>query len=228
LKLTGRLRKLASLALVEIGPQLNSSVSQPTPIIGRSSLLRRFIPDSATDALVGLGDDKPFAVRLGQTIAWCESRADIGAPEASLRYVQLRPRLLEHDRVTSVHGVVRQRASYPPASEAPTVISRDIFRGGRLLAHFPDADLADGAAELETGGFFDVNNVPPWDTWVGLFRDPAAGDSSYAEYLVAWVPAAFVPLAGRGIDVNPEECVAWLSETPTRLAAELRARDLLA
>lgn len=80
------------------------------------------------------------------------------------------------------------------------------FEGGRLLLYFPDAELSDGAAETETGGFFDVENVPPWDTWIALFRDEDA-DVSFAECLIGWVPQEFVALAGRGIRVNPEECI---------------------
>ena len=40
-----------------------------------------------------------------------------------------------------------------------------------MFVHFPDADLCDGAAELASDGFFDGHNTPPWDTWVGYFRD---------------------------------------------------------
>jgi hypothetical protein len=38
--------------------------------------------------------------------------------------------------------------------------------GGRLVAYFPDDNLFDGAAEAESQGFFDVDNIPPYDTWV--------------------------------------------------------------
>lgn len=39
------------------------------------------------------------------------------------------------------------------------------------MVYFPDGDLCDGAAEQVTDGFFDVFNVPPWETWVGYFED---------------------------------------------------------
>ncbi len=50
-----------------------------------------------------------------------------------------------------------------------------------------------------TKGFFDVNNVPPWDTWV-CYLD---------RYLVSWVPPVLEELASAGIRVNPEECIQW-------------------
>jgi hypothetical protein len=43
LKLTGRLRKLAALALVAIGPQLNLGVRPHSPDFGRSNLVTAFI-----------------------------------------------------------------------------------------------------------------------------------------------------------------------------------------
>jgi len=89
----------------------------------------------------------------------------------------------------------------------------DPLTAGQLLVYFPDAELADGAAEQETAGFFDVNNAPPWDTWVGFFHDSSAPDSSCARYLVAWIPDQFISLAQKGIDVNPERCIEWLEDS---------------
>jgi hypothetical protein len=70
---------------------------------------------------------------------------------------------------------------------------------GRLLLYWPDRNLADGAAEYASIGFFDVDNTPPWDVWVAF-----SGNA-----LLSWVPAELVDSAGRGIDANPEGCIAW-------------------
>jgi hypothetical protein len=70
---------------------------------------------------------------------------------------------------------------------------------GRLLHYWPHENLACGAAEYSSKGFFDQNNVPPWDTWV----------SFKGRILVSWVPAILIPLAQDGIDANPEACIAW-------------------
>jgi hypothetical protein len=71
--------------------------------------------------------------------------------------------------------------------------------GGRLLLYSPSENLACGAAEASSNGFFDVNNVPPWDIWVD-FSDGT---------LVSWVPPALLDVAQMGIYVNPEECIRW-------------------
>ena len=97
--------------------------------------------------------------------------------------------------------------------------------GGRLLAYFPDEELSDGAAEAETNGFFDINNAPPWDTWVALFREPRR-DRSTADCLVSWVPETFTQSVDRGISVNPEQCIQWLGQTGLHVEEQIRAADL--
>jgi hypothetical protein len=71
--------------------------------------------------------------------------------------------------------------------------------GGKLLLYTPSENLACGAAEASSNGFFDSNNVPPWDIWVDFSQDT----------LVSWVPPALLDVAQMGIYVNPEACVRW-------------------
>ena len=73
---------------------------------------------------------------------------------------------------------------------------------GRLLTYLPHENLADGAADFASGGFFDTNNVPPWDLWVS-FSDGA---------LISWVPLGLIEAAHLGIDANPEECICWFHQ----------------
>ena len=60
-------------------------------------------------------------------------------------------------------------------------------------------------------GFFDVHDAPPWGTWVGYFEDSGPGPDRKS-YLLEWVPERLVDLANAGIDVNPVQCIAWLSD----------------
>jgi hypothetical protein len=75
----------------------------------------------------------------------------------------------------------------------------DDEKHGRLLLFVPSETLADGAAQHSSNGFFDMNNVPPWDIWVGFSEGT----------LVSWVPPALMDAAQIGIDVNPEQCIRW-------------------
>lgn len=88
--------------------------------------------------------------------------------------------------------------------------------------YFPDEEINDGAAEYDSGGFFDQHDAPPWDTWLGLFDD---GDDS--ECLVSWVPPSLVEIAQRGIAINPVDCIQWLSDSRVPIASELRRRGVL-
>jgi hypothetical protein len=179
------------------------------------------------DEVRSLNDDEPFSLRLAQTIAWCTPRAQASDPASSLRSDSLRPSVLVSDRANAVRQILSCRAAWDPdVRAAAPVRTRDDVGGGRLLLYFPDATLADGAAEAETGGFFDVENVPPWDTWIALLRDDSAGISC-TDYLVSWVPGPLVTSVQRGIDVNPEECILWLADARVPLADALRSRGLL-
>ena len=71
--------------------------------------------------------------------------------------------------------------------------------GGRFLLYSPSENLACGAADTSSNGFFDANNVPPWDLWVGFSNGT----------LVSWIPPALVDVAAMGIFANPEECIRW-------------------
>jgi hypothetical protein len=82
--------------------------------------------------------------------------------------------------------------------------------------HFdPDQSLSDAAAMVESNGFFDADNTPPWDTWIayvaGQPQRPGVW-TSFDSFLLCWVPAAFVELVDRAISVNPEQCLRWADE----------------
>ena len=174
-----------------------------------------------------VGDDKPFELRLAEAIAWCSPRAKLAEPANSLRSDRLRPPVLETDRASTVGHVLESRAATDPDVRAASPVRAPGDLGsGRLLLYFPDESLADGAAEGATQGFFDVDNVPPWDTWVGVFRDQTA-DISFVDYLVSWVPREFVASVDRGIEVNPEACICWLADSTVPLAQALRLRGLV-
>jgi hypothetical protein len=156
--------------------------------------------------------------RLKETIAWCGPRADAARARECLRTPELAARPLEPDYFAAVGTVASRRRAVLSHRFIPP---RDAGQGGRLLVYFPDADLSDGAAEVESEGFFDVWNCPPWDTWVGIFRDERGAGDAYATYLVAWVPPGLVELAQRGIEVNPEECIRWLEDASCDLRRRL-------
>jgi hypothetical protein len=106
------------------------------------------------------------------------------------------------DRPKIVDQVVERRSQLLRQSGKYFRSQDPALSGGRFLLFAPDDNLADGAAEYVSLGFFDVDNVPPWDTWVAM----------YGKYLISWVPARLVRLVQEGLDVNPEQCILWADD----------------
>jgi len=177
--------------------------------------------------LIAIGDNVEFEARLAEAIAWCVLRADAADPKNSLRYYNWHPNILSSDRVYIVNSIARMRSSEVSRQKPSPVQSIDDLKGGRLMVYFPDAELFDGAAEAASNGFFDVHNVPPWDTWIGLFCDQVRTNSSYDIHLAAYVPESLVKIASDGIEANPEESIVWLRNSNTILRNRFRERGLL-
>jgi hypothetical protein len=178
--------------------------------------------------LFGVGDDEPLVARLGQAIAWCRPRVDTSNPGGCLRSDRLRPWILQTDRAAMVRSLGVDRARLDPnVTKALPAGARNDLDGGHLLLYLPDQQLADGAAEQASNGFFDMDNTPPWDSWVALVRDSRA-DVSSRDQLICYVPAELRDFVQRGIDVNPEGGILWLRHAPTTFGVVDHLRHLLA
>src|SRR5688572_26239133 len=158
-------------------------------------------------------DDAPFTQRLSETVTWCHLRGDPADPRLSLRSDDLRPWLLAPDRGWTVFSVVRNRALHLFSNPPERFDQFNELDRGKLLVYFPDANLCCGAAQDDSLGFFDLENTPPWDTWIALGVDRKVGKASpYRTYLVSWVPPELVAIADAGIRANPERCIRWLED----------------
>ena len=123
---------------------------------------------------------------------WCELEGQrVGFRTQALRPILDEwPAFGEFDRALST---LRQR--------------RREFLGARVTEHLPlgrlllcqvHESLSSGESELETSGFFDIDDRPPWDAWVWQFESTEPGCVT----LVSWVPHEWESLVGRGIEVN--------------------------
>lgn len=153
-----------------------------------------------------------FVQNLAETIAWCSSRPQPWSPLVSFRTIDIAPKFGSHDRKSWVDSVAKLRRrllgggkhSLPEQWKYHGGKHSLLWYEGRLLAYFPDENLACGVAEAETEGFVTVDNVPPWDTWVAYLYE-----ADHAAYLVSWVPRKLMPLVDSGIRANPEKCFDW-------------------
>jgi hypothetical protein len=181
--------------------------------------------------LNSIDEERRFIKRLTETIFWCRDAGSPSEPRMSLR--AFKPTILAPPH-RQVSGVSTSRSLRLWSSGTRDLSPISDLCGGRLLAYFPEENLADGVAEVESRGFFDVNNVPPHDTWVWLVRnvrsfahqDGTKGEME-ADYLVAWVPPDFIGLASGGIEVNPEQCIQWLDTIDDAFTQSLTRLGLL-
>jgi hypothetical protein len=173
-------------------------------------------------------DQRMFIKHLTEAVSWCRDTGLPSQPRTSLRTCKV----ALDDLTSQSHQVFRvclERSRRLWASGKQNLSPVADLCGGRLLAYFPDDNLFDGAAEAESQGFFDVNNIPPYDTWVWMVRnvrssayaDGACGEMD-ANYLVAWVPPDLIQLANAGVAVNPEACILWLDTLDDEFVRSLR------
>jgi hypothetical protein len=178
-------------------------------------------------------DRQRFIRELTETITWCMDSGSLSQPRTSLRTCKVKL-----DDLNSQHHQVF-RVSLERSGRLRSAGKRELspvtdLCGGRLLAYFPNDNLADGVAEVESQGFFDVDNIPPYDTWVWMVRNVRAFERAdrtkgeiEANYLVAWVPPDFLQLAGAGVDTNPEQCILWLDALDDEFVRSLRSLNLM-
>jgi hypothetical protein len=157
--------------------------------------------------------DRILSIRLTETITWCNSLESV----AQLRSSAWSQGIFHEYCDDVVCDVGRSRALWYQRQKFEVVEKMPDFNGGELMVCFPDQNLSDGYAELVSNGFFDVENVPPYDTWVAFFDDgPGVTDRSFRRYLLCFVPHRLMKVAEAGIDGNPEQCILWLGQTNTQ------------
>ena len=92
------------------------------------------------------------------------------------------------------------------------ILSRPVLgdlMGGKLLVYGPMSSLAEGHVAQVTRGFFDLDESPPWDTWIWLQTGPSTAKTEET-LLVCWVPPELIDLVQAGMDVQSAGWVRWL------------------
>jgi hypothetical protein len=178
-------------------------------------------------------EENSFRKSLAETIAWCTTHGSLDSAELSLRAFQpvYEPLISRWEQVLTV---IKQRADQLHREGFVDLAPAVNLGTGRLMAYFPNGNLADGAAAASSDFFFDYNNCPPPDTWVWwsdiIYPSNSSGsqvDGFGNDFLIAWCPPMFLELANNGIKVNPEECICWLDALDIQHVQPLRTLNLI-
>ncbi len=105
--------------------------------------------------------------------------------------------------------------------------SANNLAGGKLFCYYPHGSLVDGAAEFASKYFLNIDNMPPWDTWLCYVPENACWNKylrryEWGPYLISWIPPKFVERVELGIDANPESCISWAETVNSSFTEKLR------
>jgi hypothetical protein len=111
-----------------------------------------------------------------------------------------------NERIGLVEALCQKRSAMLREEVQIVPLGENDLSMGRLLSYYPDEIVWDGASQVQSKGFFDENDAPPWDTWLCYFEGS----------LVSWVPKEFFPNVDAGIAVNVVDCITWTSDWRSR------------
>jgi hypothetical protein len=160
---------------------------------------------------------REIAQRLAETVAWCSRHARADDADSSTRSLALRPPVMALPdskplyRLLDVPGEARAAVEFVCESRRSELARLGIpvdpvgsdLAGGLILLTTIDTDSCEAATE-PSNGYYDLNDLPGWDTWFLHSETDGAGGAIYC-----WVPGALVELAQRGMDVIPVKSVQW-------------------
>ena len=174
--------------------------------------------------------------RLAETITWCSTRACADDPSGSIRQPELKPEMAGPNRIhgTTVDLVASQRSRQLISTGNAVAGPPHPLAGGRLLYVQVNGSVWDGASSHVSGGLFDDEDCPGWDSWVSYVIEESVPERGLEksqrralalEYLACWISECLVSLADHAILANPVECLTWADRewgAGTRLTQRLR------
>lgn len=167
--------------------------------------------------------DRGTEMHLRETAACCMHAIEVGELGKTTRTPEIRPDVLKaddaHERLLALRfdKEVISNAVQQVCSRRQSLIeqykieipSLDYCRfNGRLYCTDFETDEFEAAMEA-SNGFFDVADIPGWDTW--LAHDPTIRESGL---LYGWVPNAITDAVGRGMWAIPVESIWWVEAVP--------------
>ena len=170
-----------------------------------------------------------FRSSLFEAIAWRSTRNTAGIAERDFRSPELRPGDPFRDWAATTNLLIRHRREILFSNSVNIPNQLDLSSGGLLLFD-PGQSLSDGAAQVESNGFFDADNIPPWDLWIAYIEEPKQQLNSWTRFdsfLLCWIPQALSEMVDHSLAVNPERCLEWARNVDSPFLRLLRSANLL-
>jgi len=192
-----------------------------------------------------------FILRLYETIHWCKNRVDLRFPESCLRSALFVPILASHaarwdalclsSRMIEDLAQTRRRNMVPNVGELPGLLN------GRILLCAYEYTNHNEAALAATDGYFDGDDVPPWDSWIAEVVSRVHSDAGIAWHdaskpdvstviecrqpahalLAAWVPDPFIPLVQLGMEAECMGMLSWIEPVSENLGTGPRFAEVI-
>jgi hypothetical protein len=170
-----------------------------------------------------------FAQCLAEAVAWCSRRARADDAGSSTRTPGLKPPVMARrgydllkrllgspaETTAAVEYVCQARRRELARLNIPVAPVGPDLSGGRVLFTTIDTDSCE-AATGPSNGYYDLDDLPGWDTWFFHARADRPWGAIYC-----WVPRQLVELAKRGMDVIPATSVEWASSLEVQAAEPL-------
>lgn len=185
--------------------------------------------------------EQSFWQRVAETQEWCAMHFSADDPRFSLRSKKLGPpsvdfswapswdgtrsisewndlRADEDARRSWVDTMSDGRASLlADAVRHPGSVS-DCNRAQQFLVYLPGTNLGDGAAASVSAGYFDNDNIAPWDTWL-MYCPAYCGEGK----LISLVPPELTEMVDYAMRCNAEECLYWA--TASQLFSKVTTKE---
>jgi hypothetical protein len=161
--------------------------------------------------------NREVARRLAETVAWCSAQSRADDADATTRSPTLCPLVMALPQRQRLSSLLNQPGEAKAAVEfvcearrrelaklgMPVVsVGPDLARG-RILFTTIDTDSCE-AATGPSSGFYDLDDLPGWDTWFHQRPTHRPWGAIYC-----WVPSQLVELAQNGKHVIPVMSVEW-------------------
>lgn len=174
-----------------------------------------------------MGGEQLFWQRVAETREWCALHLSTDDLKGSLRSLELgtpsltfswapswnvrrsaseRKKLREDEdsRLAWVDSLSDRRAKMLVDAGRPLGPVSENIPTQQFIVYLPGTNLADGAAAMVSNGYFDDDNIPPWDTWL-MYSPAYSGEAK----LISWVPPELTECVDYAMRCNAEECLYW-------------------